>query len=43
MFIVKLISKEGVVHMYNGILHIYKELINVICSNMFGLRDYHTK
>ena len=37
-------DKEGVVHIYNGILLSHKkEWNNVIYSNMEGPRDYHTK
>ena len=37
-------DKEGVVHIYNGILLSHKkEWNNVICSNMDGPRDYHAK
>ena len=37
-------DKEDVVHKYNGILpsH-YKEWNNVICSNMDGHEDCHSK
>ena len=34
-------NKEGVVHIYNGILLSHKQ--NAICSSMDGPRDYHTK
>lgn len=34
-------SKEGVVHIYNGILLSHKK--NAICSNMDGPRDDPTK
>ena len=35
-------DKEDVVHIYNGVLLIYKkEWNNAICSNMDGLRDSH--
>ena len=38
------VGKEDVVHIYNGIfLSHNKEWNNVICSNMGGPRDYHTK
>ena len=37
-------DKEDVAHIYNGILlSLKKECNNAICSNMDGLRDYHTK
>ena len=37
-------DKEDVVHIHNGILLSYKkEWNNAICSNMDGLRVYHTK
>ena len=37
-------DKEGVVHIYNGILLSHKkDGNNAICSNMDGPRDYHTK
>ena len=38
-------NKEGVVHIYNGILLSHKKNVtaNAICSNMDGPRDYHTK
>ena len=37
-------DKEDVVHLYKGILLSHKEgWNNVICSNMDGPRDYHTK
>ena len=37
-------DKEEVVYIYNGILLSQKkEWNNIICSNMDGLRDYHTK
>ena len=37
-------DKEDVVCIYNGILHRHKkEWKNAICSNMDGVRDYHTK
>ena len=37
-------DKEGVVHIYNGILLSHKkEQNNTICSNMDATRDYHTK
>ena len=37
-------DKEEVIHIYNGILLNHKkEWGNVICSNMDGPRDYHTK
>ena len=36
-------SKEDVVHIYNGILLGHKKECNAaICSNMDGPRDYHT-
>ena len=36
--------RKDVVHIYSGILLSHKnELNNVICSNMEGPRDYHTK
>ena len=36
-------DKEDVVHIYNGILLSHKkEWNNATCSNMDGLRDYHT-
>ena len=35
---------KDVVHIYNGILLSHKkEQNNAICSDMDGLRDYHTK
>ena len=38
------IDKEDVAHLYSGILLRHKkEWTNVICSNMDGPRDYHTK
>ena len=38
------VDKENVVHMYNGILLSHKkEWNNVICSNMDGPTDDHTK
>ena len=38
------VDKEDVAHTYNGILLSHKkEWSNVICSNMDGPRDYHTK
>ena len=37
-------DKEDVVHIYNGILLIYKkEQNNAICRYVDGPRDYHTK
>ena len=37
-------DKEDVVHIYNGILLSHRtKQNNIICSNMDGLRDYHTK
>ena len=37
-------DKEDVIHIYNGILLSHqKEWNSAICSNMGGLRDYHTK
>ena len=37
-------DKEDVVHIYSGILLSHKkEQNNAICSNMDGLRDYHTE
>ena len=38
-------NKEGIVHIYNGILLSHKKNVtaNAICSNMDGPRDYHTK
>ena len=37
-------DKEDVMHMYNEILLSHqKEWNDVICSNMGGPRDYHTK
>ena len=44
MSIDRWIDKEGVVHIYNGILLNHKkEWNNAICSNMDGPKDYHTK
>ena len=44
MSIDRWMDKEDVVHIYNGILLSHKkEWNNVICSNMEGPRDYHTK
>ena len=38
------LDKEEVVHIHNGILLSHeREWNNAICSNMDGLRDYHTK
>ena len=37
------IKKMCYIHIYNGLLAIKKELNNVICNNMDGPRDYHTK
>ena len=38
------VDKEGVVHIYSGILLSHKkEWNNAICSNMDGPTDYHTK
>ena len=38
------IDKEGVVHIYRGMLPSHeREWNNAICSNMDGPRDYHTK
>ena len=40
----KILDKEDVVHIYNGMpLSHKKEQNNVICSNMDATRDYHTK
>ena len=37
-------DKEGVVHIYNGVLFSHKkERNNAICSNMDGPRDCHTE
>ena len=37
-------DKEDALYIYNGItLSHKKEWNNAICSNMDGLRDYHTK
>ena len=37
-------AKEDVVHIENGVLLSHKkEQNNAICSNMDGLRNYHTK
>ena len=37
-------NKEDVVYIHNGILLSHKkEWNNDICSNVDGLRDYHTK
>ena len=44
MSIDRWMDKEDVVHIYNGILLSHKkEWNNVLCSNMDGLGDYHTK
>ena len=44
MSIDRLMDKEAVVHIYNGIVLSHKkEWNNAICSNMNGSRDYHTK
>ena len=44
MSINRLIDKEGVVHVYDGILLSHKkEQNNAICSYVNGPRDYHTK
>ena len=44
MSINRLIDKEGVVHVYDGILLSHKkEQNNAIGSNMDGPRDDHTK
>ena len=44
MSIDRWMHKEDVVHIYDGILLGHKkEWNNVICSNMDGPRDYHTK
>ena len=44
MLINRWMDKEDVVYINNGILHSHKkERNNAICSNMDGLRDYHTK
>ena len=40
----RVIDKDDVVYTYNGILLSHeKEWNNVICSNIDGNRDYHTK
>ena len=37
-------DKEDVAHIYNGLLLSHKKEWNiVICNNMDGPRDYHTK
>ena len=44
MSIDRLLDKEDVVHIYNGILlSLRKEQNNATCSNMDRPRDYHTK
>ena len=44
MSINRLIDKEGVVHVYDGILLSHKkEQNNAICSNVDGPRDYHIR
>ena len=43
MSIDRWMDKEDVVHIYNRIQSHLKEWNNVICSNMDGLGDYHTK
>ena len=44
MSIDRAIDEADVVHIYNGILLSHnKEGNNVICSNMDGPRDFHTK
>ena len=35
-------NKENMVHAYCGIVLSHKEWNNAVCSNMDGLRDYHT-
>ena len=38
------IVKEGMVHIYSGVLHSHKKQWNhAICSTLDGPRDYHTK
>ena len=36
-------NQEDVVHIYSGTLVSHEEENDVICSNMDGPRDYHTK
>ena len=44
MSINRWMDKEGVVHIYNGILLSHKkEWNNAICGNTDGPKDYHTK
>ena len=44
MFINRWIDKEDVLHIYNAILPLsHKKWNNLICSNMDGRRDNHTK
>ena len=44
MSIVREMSKEDMVHVYNGMLLSHKkERNNTICSHMDGPKDYHTK
>ena len=35
------VDKEGMVHVYTGILLSHKEWKNAICSNLDGPGDYH--
>ena len=39
----RLMNKEDVVHIYNGILLSHEKWNNAICSNIDRPRDYHTK
>ena len=43
MSINRCMDKEDAAHIYHGIPHYKKERNNAICSNIDGLRDYHTK
>ena len=44
MSINRVMDKEDVIHIYNGmIFNNDKEQNNAFCSNLEGLRDYHTE
>ena len=44
MSINRVMDKEDVIHIYNGmIFNNEKEQNNAFCSNLEGLRDYHTE
>ena len=44
MSINRVMDKEDVIHIYNGmIFNNAKEQNNAFCSNLEGLRDYHTE